>query len=81
MKAYFTSFELEEGKFKGIIYDANTNQILYTTKLHPSQAGATLEVNEYVSKLTPTTPPNQPKNLSSNPTQPPQFKKRTCCGN
>ena len=51
MKSYFTSFELEEGKFKGIIYDATTNQILHTTKLHDSQAGATFEVNEFVSKL------------------------------
>lgn len=81
MKTYFTSFELEEGKFKGIIYDANTNQIIYTTKLHDSQASTTLEVNEYISKLTVTTPPNQPKSSSSSSIQPIQFKKRTCCGN
>jgi hypothetical protein len=77
MKSYFTSFELEEGKFKGIIYDATTNQILHTTKLHDSQAGATFEVNEYVSKL--KAPTDQPKPIS-NSSSPHAFKKRTCCG-
>jgi len=77
MKSYFTSFELEEGKFKGIIYDATTNQILHTTKLHDSQAGATFEVNEFVSKL--KAPIDLPKNTHN--TTSPVFKKRTCCGN
>ena len=77
MKSYFTSFELEEGKFKGIIYDATTNQILHTTKLHDSQAGATFEINEFVSKL--KTPADQFK-ASPNTSNPTPFKKRTCCG-
>jgi len=79
MKKYFTSFDLEDGKYKGTIHDAITNQAIYTTKLHESLAKAAAEVNENLSKLEPNKKPTTQNNSGSSQSSP-QFKKKTCCG-
>jgi hypothetical protein len=53
MKNYFTSLDLEEGKYVGSVYDPNTNQIVYKTKGYNSQSQVTSDINEYLTKLKP----------------------------
>jgi len=85
MKKYFTTIETEEGKFKGTVYDSNTNQILYTTKLHSNQGAVTSEINEFISNPKLHAPPlnmtapSSPPQIHQQKSQP-AFKKRTCCG-
>ena len=60
MKKYFTSLDLEEGKYTGSVYDPDTNQIVYKTKGYNSQAQVTSDINEYLTKLKPTESKIQP---------------------
>ena len=79
MKKYFTSFDLEDGKYKGTIHDAVTNQAIYTTQLHESLAKAAAEVNESLSKLEPNKKPTTQNNSAPSQSSS-SFKKITCCG-
>jgi hypothetical protein len=60
MKKYFTSLDLEEGKYVGSVYDPDTNQVVYKTKGYNSQSQVTSDINEYLTKLKPAESKVQP---------------------
>ena len=51
MKKYFTSLDLEEGKFVGSLHDPDTNKVIYKTKAYNSQHQVTSDINEYLTNL------------------------------
>jgi hypothetical protein len=58
MKKYFTSLQVNENLYTGTVYDANTNQPVYTSKAYPSQSQAMQDINTYIiTSKPPTTEP------------------------
>ena len=51
MKKYFTSLDLEDGKFIGSLHDPDSNKVIYKTKGYNSQHQVTSDINEYLTKL------------------------------
>lgn len=84
MKKYFTSLDLEDGKFVGLLHDPDTNQVVYKTKKHNSQAQVTSEINEYITKLrsnqTPATQPVRETIVTTTYRQLSNQLKGGCCG-
>lgn len=86
MKKFFTAVNIENNLFIAIVYDASTNQEIYKTKPHISQANALQEVNKFITNQktvqTSTTPQQTilhstsytSTNSSASPTT------RRCCG-
>lgn len=83
MKKYFTSLDLEEGKYVGSLYDPDTNQTIYKTKGYNSQSQVTSDINEYLSKLKSSENKIQPSGqtiLNTTVYKTAMSTKRSCCG-
>jgi hypothetical protein len=61
MKNYYTSINLEEGKFVGTVHESSNNNVLYKTKLYNTQSQVVQDINTWLTtSASPTTDP-QPK--------------------
>lgn len=83
MKQYYTSIETVNGRYIGVVYNPNNNEVVYKSPSYHTQAQATLDVTEYLKTQTPTTKNTLPKPLPSStpgiPHPAPQRPHR-CCG-
>jgi hypothetical protein len=61
MKKYFTTLDLEDGKFVGSLHDPDTNQVVYKTKGYNSQSQVTSDINEYITKNKSNKNTSQPR--------------------
>lgn len=62
MKKYYTSLNLEDGKFVGTVFESVSNNMVYKTKPYPSQTQVVQDINTYLTTSAPPTtePHSQP---------------------
>ena len=82
MKNYYTSINLEEGRFVGTIFDRNTNLEIYKTKPYASQSQALQDANIYLTTSKPPTKDPAPQTIVNTSTHIPGAPggQRRCCG-
>ena len=61
MKNYYTSINLEEGKFVGTVYDSLNNKQLYKSKPYNSQSQVVQDINTFLTTSAPPTTEPQPQ--------------------
>jgi hypothetical protein len=57
MNKYYTTLDVSDKGYIGTVFNANTNQPLYTTKPYPSQAQASYDINTYLATNKPPETP------------------------
>jgi hypothetical protein len=62
MKKYYTSLNLEDGKFVGTVFESVSNNMVYKTKPYTSQTQVVQDINTYLATSAPpvTEPQTQP---------------------
>lgn len=90
MKKYFTSINISGNSYTGTVYDAYTNQAVYTSKSYLSQSQVVQEINNFLKtntqlpEQTPTAKQEmkQPQTIQNNIKMQPTGPVRTgrCCG-
>jgi len=79
MKQHYTSIEIVNGRYVGIVYNPNNNEAIYKSQPYHTQAEATLDVTEYLKTQIPTTknviPTSAPAAIHPAPQRP-----HKCCG-
>jgi hypothetical protein len=66
MKNYYTSINLEEGRFVGTVYDSLTNKDLYKTKSYNTQSQVVQDINTFLTTLAPPTTASSSNTTKSN---------------
>ena len=81
MKKYFTTLNLENDKFVGMVHDPDTNAVVYKTKSYSSQSQVTAEINEHLTNLK-TSISNKPQTITNTTTyhNVPVSRGGRCCG-
>jgi len=82
MQQYYTSIEVNDDGYVGIVYNSNNNVSEYRTKPHPSQLQAMMEITDFLKTKTAPPPVQSNSNVIKNtanfhPTPQPT---RRCCG-
>jgi hypothetical protein len=65
MKNYYTSINLEEGRFVGTVYDSLTNKDLYKTKSYNTQSQVVQDINTFLTTSAPPTTEPRPQTPQS----------------
>jgi hypothetical protein len=81
MKKYFTTLNLENDKFVGMLHDPDTNAVVYKTKSYTSQSQVTTEINQHLTNLK-TSQSNNPQTIINTTSYHPVPVARggRCCG-
>ena len=61
MKNYYTSINLEEGRFVGTVHDSLTNNTLYKSKPYNSQSQVVQDINTFLTTSAPPITEPQPQ--------------------
>jgi len=67
MSNYFTSIEITDNRYYGVVYDANTNAEVYRTRIYDTQLQASKDANIWAT--TQTTPESIPLPTANPPGQ------------
>jgi len=78
MQNYFTTVEVADNSFVGILYEKNTNREIYKTQKYNSQTQAIKDINDYIFSQQSTT--QQVQTLNTIKMQPVAGVPRRCCG-
>lgn len=81
MQQYYTSIEIDNGRYIGVVYSSSNNAIEYRTKSYSSQVQAMMEVTEYLKNKQAPSDTKQEIITNSTTYHPvPQAPRRGCCG-
>ena len=85
MKNYYTSINLEEGKFVGTVNDSTNNNTIYKTKPYNTQSQVVQDINTWLTtSASPTTDPQpqapQHQTIINTVNRLPATGGKRCCG-
>lgn len=78
MKKYYTTIDLQDGKFVGTVFSSSTNQEVYKTKPYSSQIQAVQDITGYLTGQQNT--PQTITNTASHVPAPAPVTRGRCCG-
>lgn len=82
MQQYYTSIEVNNDGYVGVVYNSNNNISEYRTKPHPSQLQAMMEITDFLKTKTAPLPTQNNQNIITNSAKfhPTPQAARRCCG-
>lgn len=79
MKRYYTTLQYSNSTYTGQVYDANNNQLIFTTKPHRAQRLAIQEMDSFIDGASVNEPITL-NQIAPSETIPTVSPRKRCCG-